>query len=114
MCNWDDWSDFEINAAVTCINFGCEGWELNGVSKNFFHCGADGSGYYVQQVIDYCNNWADMGQLIVDNKISIVHTGSYWQAQSPLGEGVICNRKENENPLRAAAIVFLMMNEVEP
>lgn len=55
-----------------------------------------------------CNNPADMWPLIVDNSISVFPFG---------GHGVWMARHGNfsslhKNPLRAAAIVYLMMKEV--
>ena len=57
------------------------------------------------------NNQSDMWPLIVDNKIDICHIDSHeiWKAFA-IKDGEIVSH-EDKNPLRAAAIVFLMLNE---
>jgi len=58
-----------------------------------------------------CNNPADAWPIIVENKISLFairYTESMWQAEHPI-TGIF----KHENPLRAAMIVFLMMQEAE-
>ncbi|BAN16847.1 hypothetical protein X848_gp37 [Edwardsiella phage PEi21] len=56
---------------------------------------------------DFCNSWADMGPLIVENGIVVIPYGrnSLWMAARA---GV---RYHHTKPLRAAAIVYLMMTE---
>jgi hypothetical protein len=111
-------SDDNINAAMTEIIFNLEGWEFNESSRVFFHCGIDGSGHYEQQVIDYCGNPADMWPIIVANDIDIISpttsgTG-LWEAYRFFPDLEICSIEFlHKNPLRAAAIVFLMMHEKE-
>ncbi|WP_241622709.1 phage protein NinX family protein [Rosenbergiella australiborealis] len=62
---------------------------------------------------DYCNSWADAGQIIQDNGINlmastVVDSGGLkeWEAMSYEGN---CHHWGELNPLRAAMIVFLMM-----
>lgn len=62
MKTWDDWSDLDIDQAVTSLVFGCDGWEIGLGGRYFYHCGFDGESYAGQQVFNYCNSWADMGR----------------------------------------------------
>lgn len=60
---------------------------------------------------DYCNNPVDAWPIIVENKISLDHLGkSIWGAKSFVPVGEPKPRYAGESPLRAAMIVFLMMN----
>lgn len=67
MKTWDDWSDEDINRAMTCIVYNCHGWELTKNGNAYYHCGVDGSGYYVQYIIDFCNSPEEMWPIIVNN-----------------------------------------------
>ena len=62
---------------------------------------------------DYCNNPADAWPIIVGNKISIEFRAL--KRLEPMAKRFGSNTDSvvNENPLRAAMIVFLMMNEGE-
>lgn len=105
--NYEEMSDFKINQAVTCELFGCHGWSVN-QEGTFYHCGVDGSGYFIQTVADYCNNPSDAMPIIIENKI-----GLKWVNGSCTASSVLRGYHEStsDNPLRAAMIVFLMMQE---
>lgn len=105
--NYESMSDHRINALVTSSVFGCEEWECN--DAEFYHCGIDGSGYYSQPILDYCNNPADAWLVIIENEIGInkLKCEKFWIADKSGGY------VRDENPLRAAMIVFLMMNKGE-
>lgn len=73
--------------------------------------------------VDYCNNQADAWPIIVGNKISIVSLDNKWIA-APVdtvidgitGDSEVCFYASSDavfdiNPLRAAMIAFLMMQE---
>lgn len=65
---------------------------------------------------DYCNNAADAWPVILGNKISIVKDmkGLWWAAANAYWiDGVEwqIDGEPDENPLRAAMIVFLMMQD---
>ena len=62
---------------------------------------ADGSAF------DPCNSWADAGPIIQENRIGIREYDGWWEARSFAPEYAYCQ----QNPLRAAMIVFLMMKE---
>jgi hypothetical protein len=113
-------SDDNINAAMTEVIFNLNGWGFNESSRVFFLYGLDGVEYYEQQVIDYCNNPADMWPIILENKISLhwgweiagecSAIGVTWKPSS-IKPRPINHEYTSKNPLRAAAIVFLMMQE---
>lgn len=77
------------------------------------------------KVLDPCNNAADAWQIIESNRISLLNTENEWIAASRnvgaegyMGEVDICLYGSgsffyDKNPLRAAMIVFLMMQESE-
>lgn len=84
-------SDFEINCRVHS-----EVMEISGLDSF--------------KAKDYCNNPADAWPIIVENRIRInpiLYTK--WMAEDYLEDVSSCD----ENPLRAAMIVFLMMQEGE-
>ncbi|EIV2913297.1 DUF2591 family protein [Serratia marcescens] len=58
---------------------------------------------------DYCNNPADAWPIIMENKISI----NYWREGKLEADKYGCHIARDENPLRAAMIVFLMMKDAE-
>ena len=95
MTDYSKMSDFEINEAVSMA--------LLSQSKN-------PEAKYVA-VGNYCNSWADAGPIIASNRISLRnrHEGD-WQAVNEWG---VSHSYIDKNPLRAAMVVFLMMNEGE-
>ncbi|MGL4754778.1 MAG: phage protein NinX family protein [Aeromonadaceae bacterium] len=103
--NYEEMSDFDINQAVTCELFGCHEWSVN-QEGTFYHCGSDGSGYFIQTVADYCNNPSDAWPIIIESKINILH-----YKIGMIGARCGAYIAVDENALRAAMIVFLMMNE---
>lgn len=93
MKNYEEMSDFEINCEVAKAS--------NWTSKSFAH--EIHSGKW-----NPCQNPSDAWPIIVDNEISI----NRWV----LSDGWGADRfghfdTRNDNPLRAAMIVFLKMNE---
>lgn len=117
MTNWQEKTDFEINKAVTAIVKDCSEWEFNG--RNFYRCGVDGSGYFVQGVIDYCNNPVFAWSIILERKISLMNNGDTWEASIDFDgdlekhgtDEILSKYYEDKNPLLAAMIVFLMIHE---
>lgn len=63
---------------------------------------------------DYCNNPADAWPIITENRISIVWdcaedaSAEWWNAFDQFDD---CRVQYQSNPLRAAMIVFIMMQE---
>lgn len=114
MKTWDDVSDFEINKAVAEILYPCadeipeqkDAWVSNGTEcQVVVKVGAEGFKR------DYCNSWADMGPIICDRNINLTF--------SHISNRAFANHNDHgcqhhDNPIRAAATVYLMMNNVEP
>lgn len=119
--NYESMSDFEINALVTSSVFGCEEWEYN--DAEFYHCGIDGGGYYSQPILDYCNNPAYAWPIIIENNISINHEIARYKASALVYDfkyergfnifvfNSAMGDTSSRAALRAAMIVFLMMNK---
>jgi len=110
-------SDLEINQAVTATAYNLQGWGLSESGLCFYHCGLDGSDWVDFQIIDYCNNPSDMMPLVFEGKVTLSpiqpyteeHDPSLWCASCEVDSGAIeCWHK---NPLRAAAIAYLLMKE---
>lgn len=110
-------SDDAINMEVTEKFFSCEKWDYNEKDRCFFYCGIDGSGYYSQQIVDFCNNPSDAWPIIVENEIDLIHNGLGCVIATDNAVDLIEKKDaifhQDKNPLRAAMIVFLMMNEGE-
>ncbi len=112
--SYEEKSDPEINAEVTCIVFGLQGWEFSENTQCFYHCGLDGNETHTQGVIDFCNNPNDAWPIIFDTGISLESDDifneshkagvSIWAAYNPER-----SHYHHTNPLRAAMITFLMM-----
>lgn len=64
-------------------------------------------------VADYCNDWAAMGQLIIEYKIGISPPYSLgeWRAFTKTNTSMI--DKWHKSPLRAAAIVCILVKQEE-
>ncbi|HGF5927936.1 TPA: phage protein NinX family protein [Citrobacter freundii] len=109
-------SDFEINCAVAAT-----------LGKECFHNshGEPGrrrkafvidercrdvyeSGCWSSDVFDPCNNPADAWPVIVSDRIGLNFVNGIWRAQSMMTGWV---EFSHENPLRAAMIVYLQMQE---
>lgn len=105
-------TDFEINRKVLAITSGVKplGYAHNadkrsaGVVKSNQYC------WY-----DYCNSWAEAGPIIKKSKITISAPMEYdqpadWLAYPANDSDMLVS---HPNPLRAAMVVFLMMQEVK-
>lgn len=104
--NYEKLSDFEINKAVSTAL----GMDVSGATEenNIMY------GY----VDDYCNNPSDAWPIIFSSRTMLnpYCADELWKAEVPCGfdglfkEYATCYHR---NPLRAAMIVFLMMQDVE-
>ncbi|AVP40209.1 hypothetical protein KGB37_gp23 [Escherichia phage vB_EcoS Sa179lw] len=93
MKNYEEMSDFEINCRVHA-----EIMQISGL--NSF------------KAKDYCSNPADAWPIIVENHIAVVPYQYTIPQAWPTAFGVASKfTTEDRNPLRAAMIVFLKMNE---
>ena len=108
-------SDFEINCEVLAalepdVNHMC----LSESKEFFYDCGPAGDSWNQISIHDYCNNPADawpiiVAELIALKPVALFVGGHRWFASK--GEGDFGIKHADENPLRAAMIVFLMMQE---
>lgn len=113
--NYNEMTDLEINKAVA-LALGCH------IRKSAF-----GTDYYFTddykawdkcaphgpvENFDPCNSWADAGPIIEREKINIEYRydcNGFWLAGFGSGKG--SHAFLQKKPLRAAMIVFLMMQE---
>lgn len=117
MKNYEEMSDFEINSAVHNALLG-KPYELtfNGDGKITWKDKERGGvwetgivQYTKNGLHDYCNNPSDAWPIIVDIKISLTCHQSRGEWSAVFNTENICFHANN--PLRAAMIVFLKMNE---
>lgn len=115
--SWDSVSDFEINKAVAKLQGlnNIQPYDVQGL-VSYEDVDYDTLKYYMETV-DYCNSWADMGPVISEHRIMLnpYCANEDWKAEIPVGKNGIATtyaRCYDTNPLRAAAIVYLMMNGV--
>ena len=107
-------SDFDINRDVEDIVFGglwcCRPGSSGNESDSWYYGNADATFNPLSPLPDYCNNPADAWPIITQYRISIIDLNDKeWGCRVESAHGVM--RAINENPLRCAMIVFLMMKE---
>ena len=114
--NYEEMSDLQINLLVASA-IGVDAAENSGV----VYCAVKHGGDNVVSVIgvvDYCNNPSDEWPIIFSSRTMLnpYCADELWKAEVPCGfdgfvkEYATCYHR---NPLRAAMIVFLMMQDVE-
>ena len=116
MKDYSKMSDFEINKAVAINRGGYQG-HVEHMKHGVKESNRDSHGiFYFER--DYCNNPSDAWPLIESNLICLMadvfcepQDGGKWIAQPAYGWQH--ERVRNDNPLRAAMIVYLMMKDVE-
>ncbi len=118
MTDYSKMSDFEINRLVARSIDG-----LHGDDRTACDCYLEaGFGRAVKIpdgdigwfIMDYCNNPADAWPIIVANEIGVVPSKSSNTYAWDLSGGMLKGIKHvDDNPLRAAMIVFLMMKDAE-
>ena len=121
--NYEEMSDFDVNRAVTLTLNLKLGESVRSAKDNTMVILTNiGYSFRTIDIIDYCNGPSDTWPIIFDNKISLIFdwekiglytaTGTHSVIRK-LGERKTKKEVTHENPLRAAMIVFLMMNEGE-
>jgi len=111
MDNYEDKSDFEINKAVAEALGNKHHWEegcysvVFGPSVKLCLCCPHPS----FKLYDYCNNPSDAWPIITENKIGTRWLSDIWKAKGNRLPAQFTYT--HENPLRAAMIVFLKMQE---
>lgn len=120
MKDYSAMSDLEINKAVAAFK------------PDMYYVSDDGEPVYLEVdpapaytgsdynevVFDPCNNPADAWPIILANNISILsHRNGLWQADNQAywvdGDEWQIDGQVNQNPLRAAMIVYLQMMEAQ-
>lgn len=105
--DYEEMSDLQINLLVASA-IGVDAAENSGVV--FGAVKHDGDNVVsVIGVVDYCNNPSDAWPIVVANRINVYASeGPDFMPWMAGCSGMIAS---NKNPLRAAMIVFLMMQE---
>ncbi|MBN4856440.1 DUF2591 family protein [Citrobacter freundii] len=110
-------SDFDINCEVLAIlSPDIKHMCLSGDNSCFYDCGPTGDGWHQIDIPDYCNNPADAWPIIVDNRITVMidDTTNDWSAalvQDFCDISAFKHSNCHKNPLRAAMVTFLMMQD---
>ena len=107
MKDYSKMSDFEINKAVAINRGGYQG-HVEHMEHGVKESDRDSHGiFYFER--DYCNNPSDAWPIIVANRINVYASEGpdFMPWMAGCGGMVASNR----NPIRAAMIVFLMMQE---
>jgi len=126
--NYSELSDYQINNLVHNIIV-CGGkytlvfsgeHDIQWIDKSDGLVVKTGKQSYGNQLKNYCNSWADAGPIITENQISIIFDAD--PVIEPPAHWVMCRHVSDkgditehygmpDSPLRAAMIVFLMMQE---
>lgn len=128
MKTWDDLSDSEVsNAILKIVSPSFEQISLSLKAKFDHENRIQQTGVLATKSFrivkpDYCNNHADMWPIICDNGICLIsptkgRKSRLWSASWNEDGGKWSSGDivfGDKNPLRAAAIVFLMINGVNP
>lgn len=107
--NYEEMSDFEINGYVSMHMHGFSWIEFVDGCASHVKCGNERSpGFAMIEVPDYCNNPSDSMPILIEMKI-----GFKWVNGSCTASSVMrgYNESTSNNPLRAAMVVFLMMQD---
>lgn len=105
--NYSDLSDFEINKRVAALGDNKILPEVDGDTHVFIvPCDSP-------EIFDPCNNPNDAWPIILEHGISLSYVSDKGKWIVDIWKGVGKGYEEviNDNPLRAACIVFLKMNE---
>lgn len=115
MTDYSKMSDQHINQlvgiAISRDNTSIIASDGNAVIHEYADCGEFKGLCLGWKVFDPCNNPADAWQIIAENEISIIFNWNEDGLHGATTHPWISS--ENSNPLRAAMIVFLMMQEAK-
>lgn len=109
-------SDFEINKRVAiCCGFAPEDCEIAKLGTSIVGVEWDDETGYAIKTVDYCKSPSDAEPIIVENRIGIIpapENGLWKAAHRKVGsDSTPYHMTQDENPLRAAMITFLMMQD---
>lgn len=121
MKNYEDMSDFEINSAVHNALMQ-EPYKIEFLGNDRIRWVRGSTdvttgkvAYSKHSLKDYCNNPADAEPIIIENRIGTIpapDNGLWKAAHRKIGnDDTPYHFTQDKNPLRAAMIVFLKMNE---
>lgn len=116
MKNYEEMSDFEINKRVAiCCGFAPEDCEIAKLGTSIVGVEWDDETGYAIKTVDYCKIPSYAEPIIVENRIGIIpapENGLWKAAHRKVGsDSTTYHMTQDKNPLRAAMIVFLKMNE---
>lgn len=112
-------SDAELDFEVLCAIHGqqLKQWTLSANSECLYHCGPTGGDYCEVKLITHHNSWARMGPLISDSGVDLISPESNgtedWQAKKFHWDKAEDVAAFHKNPLRAAAIVYILIKQEE-
>jgi len=114
-------SDFEINRAVGELTlkgrWSCKPGTAANNTDSWFYGSVDQFVTPYPELPDYCNNPADAWPIITSARISLLADYDKWDETTAAcgsdSAGNYTTEITDKNPLRAAMIVFLMMQESE-
>lgn len=112
MKDYSAMSDFEINKEVAYLNIGGD-WLLEpSDERKFTFYNLEVQTRNTVELPDYCNNPADAWPIIVESGIGVMPFKSDHARAWDLSRGLVGDRIcHHANPLRAAMIVYLQMND---
>ncbi|KAA1217097.1 hypothetical protein AWJ09_04345 [Vibrio cholerae] len=112
--NFETATDLELEQALACLVYKCEGWELSKTGGSFHSCGIDGSASYVQPIPKYCTDISATWPLMIEHGISIQSpslcgsidkwTAKYWESDD---ENFIHLVGHDKDPLRAVVVCLI-------
>lgn len=102
-------SNFSINLLVAHAYLGEGNYDQNVEKEEVYLAGMDGGDFLPHAFFNPCNNPADAWPIVVENGIGFhKQLNGLWCVTNRLGK----YPQYSVEPLRAAMIVYLMMNEV--
>lgn len=111
-------SDLHLNIAVTSIENkeDYSQWAISADETQVYHCGVDGSQYHYVDILAYCNNPDDIMPLVFESRFDLgFHQEGEWcvSTVSHLHHNDCAYYFQcfNKNPLRAAAIVYILVKQ---
>lgn len=114
---WQDKSNEEINVAVNLLQLTSDLWVYD-KDRGVLVVNETGDKLFV---LNYCGEWGYAGPLIESEKIDLTYDGAFTKKFTASHTRHVndfdvdligCN--DHENPLRAAMIVYLEINGVQP
>ncbi|EJL6757187.1 hypothetical protein NMS84_001399 [Vibrio cholerae] len=108
--NFETATDLELEQALACLVYKCEGWKLSKTGGSFCSCGIDGSTFYVQPIPKYCTDISATWPLMIEHGVSVnaLSGGDYKAFEIYEKSGLHGNDIADENGLLRAVVVCLI------